>query len=71
MNNGVHWASDYPLAIALGYSFGKIIQARGHTVYDRKTGSVIPADSGMTTSLNVHPAILDGYGMGITLRCEF
>ncbi|MBL7893447.1 MAG: phosphatase PAP2 family protein [Bacteroidia bacterium] len=24
LNNGVHWASDYPLGIALGYSFGKI-----------------------------------------------
>jgi len=24
MNNGVHWASDYPLAIGIGYGFGKI-----------------------------------------------
>ena len=24
LNNGVHWASDYPLGIALGYSFAKI-----------------------------------------------
>lgn len=23
MNNGVHWASDYPLGIAMGYFFGK------------------------------------------------
>lgn len=23
MNNGVHWASDYPLGIAMGYVFGK------------------------------------------------
>jgi hypothetical protein len=23
MNNGVHWASDYPLGIAMGYIFGK------------------------------------------------
>jgi len=29
MNNGVHWASDYPLAIALGYGFGKVAVARG------------------------------------------
>lgn len=28
LNNGVHWASDYPLALALGYSFGKIITSR-------------------------------------------
>jgi len=25
MNNGVHWASDYPLALAIGYTFGKIV----------------------------------------------
>jgi len=28
MNNGVHWASDYPLALSLGYSFGKIAARR-------------------------------------------
>jgi hypothetical protein len=69
MNNGVHWASDYPLAIALGYSFGKIIQSRGYTICDRKPGRDAPPDRGTPKSLNVHPAILDGYGAGITLRC--
>lgn len=29
MNNGVHWISDYPLGIFLGYSFGKIAVERG------------------------------------------
>jgi hypothetical protein len=29
MNNGVHWASDYPLAIVMGYSFGKIAVRKG------------------------------------------
>lgn len=29
LNNGVHWASDYPLALALGYGFGKIAVAGG------------------------------------------
>nr|MBC7612523.1 phosphatase PAP2 family protein [Pseudopedobacter sp.] len=28
LNNGVHWVSDYPLAIALGYLSGKIITNR-------------------------------------------
>jgi hypothetical protein len=28
MNNGVHWASDYPLAIVIGYTFGKIVSTR-------------------------------------------
>jgi hypothetical protein len=24
VNNGIHWYSDYPLAIVLGYTFGMI-----------------------------------------------
>jgi hypothetical protein len=29
INNGVHWASDYPLGIAMGYVFGKISSRLG------------------------------------------
>ncbi len=36
LNNGVHWASDYPLGIALGYSFGKIAVNRGRVEVDSK-----------------------------------
>jgi hypothetical protein len=28
INNGVHWAGDYPLAILMGYGFGKLIVNR-------------------------------------------
>jgi hypothetical protein len=28
LNNGVHWVSDYPLALYIGYSFGKIASRR-------------------------------------------
>jgi hypothetical protein len=28
MNNGVHWMSDYPLAIGIGYTFGRIVSNR-------------------------------------------
>lgn len=28
LNNGVHWASDYPLAIGIGYTIGKIVSKR-------------------------------------------
>jgi hypothetical protein len=31
LNNGVHWASDYPLGIALGYAFAKIAVYHGRT----------------------------------------
>ncbi len=30
MNNGVHWAGDYPLGFALGYGFGKFIARKSH-----------------------------------------
>jgi len=29
VSNGVHWFSDYPLALAIGYSSGKITVFRG------------------------------------------
>lgn len=28
INNGVHWISDYPLAFALGYGFGKLLSKK-------------------------------------------
>jgi len=30
VNNGVHWASDFPLGFALGYGFGKFISRKSH-----------------------------------------
>ena len=31
LNNGVHWASDYPLGVALGYALAKIAVRNGRT----------------------------------------
>ena len=31
LNNGVHYASDYPLGIAIGYAFAKIAVRNGRT----------------------------------------
>ncbi len=31
LNNGVHWASDYPLGIAIGYAFAKVAVYNGRT----------------------------------------
>jgi hypothetical protein len=47
LNNGVHWASDYPLGVALGYAFAKIAVRNGRTrvetpVIDGATGRVLP-----------------------------
>lgn len=44
VNNGVHWVSDYPLALAMGYSLGKIAVARGRKLVARqKNGSAMGA----------------------------
>lgn len=32
INNGVHWASDYPIAIAMGYGLGKVAVSHGRKV---------------------------------------
>ncbi len=53
INNGVHWAADYPLAIALGYSFGKIAVNRGRT--KKKSEDE-------TTSFSVEPLVAAGGG---------
>ena len=37
MNNGVHWASDYPLSIAMGYYLGKIAVDNGRKSINSNT----------------------------------
>jgi hypothetical protein len=32
MNNNVHWASDYPIAVAIGYGLGKVAVSHGRKV---------------------------------------
>ena len=36
LNNGVHWAGDYPLAIAIGYSQAKIITGRHKKIVEKE-----------------------------------
>jgi membrane-associated phospholipid phosphatase len=40
LNNGVHWASDYPLGIAIGYSFARIAVKKNYKKEEKK----IPAE---------------------------
>ena len=39
MNNGTHWASDYPLSIAMGYYLGKIAVNNGRE-YIKETSTL-------------------------------
>jgi len=45
VNNSVHWASDYPLGIAMGYVFGKAASQ-----YGKKSTSIA-----QTSNLNFYP----------------
>jgi len=64
LNNGVHWISDYPLAIAIGYSCGKIALSRGHqTIQKRKTN--------YRTSSSFTPKYLEHGVWGLSYRATF
>jgi membrane-associated PAP2 superfamily phosphatase len=59
-NTGIHWYSDYPLGLFLGYTFGMIVAHPG-------------GDAGCGTSADRHvvvrPAlVLNGAGIGLSLR---
>ena len=52
LNNGVHWASDYPLGIAIGYGFAKIAVRNGRT---RVVEPTLPAGGGTGWQAPGHP----------------
>jgi hypothetical protein len=37
INNGVHWAGDYPLAFGIGYGFGKVVAASSRIMEGKKS----------------------------------
>jgi hypothetical protein len=65
VNNGVHWFSDYPIALAIGYSLGKIAVSRGRKTVHKKLHS----KEGQTTQreISVFPFI-GKQGVGIALK---
>lgn len=57
MNNGVHWASDYPLGLAMGYVIGKLSTKIGEPDKpDEKTSAlrpvIFPGNFAQTDTLN-------------------
>ncbi len=61
MNNGVHWASDYPVAIALGYTFGSIAYERGQKNM---------AESNRASTTQWIP-LIDHNGVGLAMNYRF
>lgn len=64
LNNGVHWLSDYPLAIAIGYTCGKIALSRGRQIIPK-----IGNSNGSISSLS--PTYLGNGNIGISYRATF
>ena len=64
VNNGVHWASDYPLGLAVGYGVGKAIAAGGKTAAKR-SGPSAPA------ALNFAPYLSPEGAVGASLAYRF
>ncbi|MCB2410708.1 phosphatase PAP2 family protein [Hymenobacter sp. BT178] len=64
LNNGVHWASDYPVGIALGYAMAKIAVRNGRTRVEQSA----PAGTGFHTLPRPQPwyrqAHLSPYSQG-------
>jgi hypothetical protein len=50
INNGVHWISDYPLALGIGYLFGKIIVDEGRQRVDNNSGEI-------PSKLKIYPVV--------------
>ncbi len=66
LNNGVHWASDYPLALAMGYSFGKLVVSRGRKVITN------PSETGYhINSFSVDAGLINGNAVGLTAKLYF
>ena len=61
VNNGIHWYSDYPLAIYLGYEFGKIV------AHPEKYDSESDGDD---VSFNIMP-YHNYFGTGLAMQLSF
>ena len=66
LNNGVHWASDYPLALAMGYSFGKLVVSR-----NRKVITDNPQSGYHLSSFQIDTGLLNQNAIGLTAKLYF
>lgn len=62
VNNGVHWAADYPLGIAMGYVFGKVSSQLGKPE--------VPGEKTERQSWMLMPTVTP-YGDGVTWLYSF
>jgi len=72
LNNGVHWASDYPLSIALGYTFANIAIDHGRKVVKKSDikVSIMLRKKKISDSLSFLPILSHNY-IGLRLGFNF
>jgi hypothetical protein len=71
LNNGVHWASDYPLAIAMGYSFAKIAVSRNRLKVLKSSHSLSSRRNEWMNSIKFSPTIMETGTPGLSLSMKF
>jgi membrane-associated phospholipid phosphatase len=71
LNNGVHWMSDYPLALFIGYDIAKIVVNNGRKVRDQQSLSKKSGIRNWFSSVDFSPAIVRNDGIGLRLRYMF
>ncbi|MCB1060184.1 MAG: phosphatase PAP2 family protein [Calditrichaeota bacterium] len=70
LNNGVHWASDYPLGISIGYTFAKICDGRARTILSGKGSEEVNGKVSKRDHISLLP-YLGNNSMGLRLGYEF
>ena len=70
LNNGVHWISDYPLALIIGHAGGKIAVKRGRKVISAN-GETEKVNVAKKSRLHVTPMYMRQRVYGLTLQYIF
>jgi hypothetical protein len=71
LNIGVHWMSDYPLAIAMGYAVGRTIVNKGRINIINSSNNAMHQQKKIKPVFNVQPVYM-GYGAtGISFSLMF
>ena len=65
LNNGVHWAGDYPLGIAMGYVFAKVAVHHGRKIESESNTTFLENHWKFSPSFSVVP---NEYGMGVGVK---
>jgi hypothetical protein len=71
VNNGVHWASDYPLGLAVGYGIGKAITVRQRHPAELSGSPRRNRDVKTASSLRFYPSVVPGQLIGFNLAYGF